>query len=292
MLRTKRFIPYLFVAPMWALLLFVFGYPIVQIFNFSTRRIRGATGPFIGLENYRQIFTDDIFILSVKHNAMLLLAVPILIVIALVIAVFLYERVSGWRFYRFLFFVPYVIAIPVIGHVFSNLLSLNGAVNELLRSIGLGVLGLDWLGSEKVALWTLMGVIIWREAGFGIVLFLARLLSLNEELLDAGKIDGANWLQRLWYIIVPELMGVIEFYAVVCVITMVAWVFGFVFVMTHGGPANATQVMELYIWKYAFRIQLPGIASAVAVILFLITLVAMIPLFYLRYKDEGTEASA
>ncbi len=290
MLRTKPLIPLLYLAPLLALMLFVFGYPMLQIFNFSTRRIRGATGPFIGLENYRQVLKDEVFRQAISHNAVLLLAVPLLIFIGVLVAVLLYEQVKGWTVYRLLFFVPYIIAIPVTGTIFNNLLSLNGAVNEMLRSIGLGVLGLDWLGSANMALWSVMGVIIWREAGFGIVLFLARLLSLNDELLDAAKIDGAGWWQRLWYIIIPELMGVIEFYAVVSVITMLAWVFPFVYVMTRGGPGNATQVMELYVYNFAFRNALPGIASAVAVILFAITIVFMVPLFYLRSKEDDAGA--
>jgi ABC-type sugar transport system permease subunit len=292
MLRTRWLTPYLFIAPMWALLLFVFAYPLVQIVNFSVRRIRGATGPFIGLDNYQQIFSDNIFKLSVQHNAILLLGVPIMVILAILMAVLLYERVKGWRAYRFILFAPYVIAIPVIGHIFSNLLSLNGAINEVLRSIGLGFLALDWLGSPGIALWTVMGVIIWRQTGFGITLFLARLLSINEELLEASTIDGANWWQRLWYIIIPELMTVIEFYVVVSVIEMLAWVFPFVWVMTHGGPSSATEVMELYIWKYAFKIQLPGVASAVAVILFLITLALIIPLFHVQSRQRDSEASA
>jgi ABC-type sugar transport system permease subunit len=289
MLRTRGSTPYIFLAPLAALMLFVFGYPLIQIFNFSFRRIRGATGPFIGLENYRQIFKDDVFLQAITHNAILLLAVPLLIVAAIVIAVLLYERVVGWRTYRFIYFAPYIIAIPVIGTIFNNLLSLNGAVNELLRGIGLGFLALDWLGSAQLAIWSIMGVVIWRELGFGIVLFLARLLSLNEELIDAGKIDGANWWQRLWYIIVPQLKGITEFYAVVSIITMLAWVFPFVYVMTRGGPGNATQVMELYVYNFAFRNALPGIASAVAVILFLITLVLMVVMFRLRRDEEGEE---
>jgi ABC-type sugar transport system permease subunit len=286
MLRTRRLTPYLYLAPLAVLLLFVFGYPLAAIFDFSTRRIRGATGPFIGLENYRQVLKDDVFRLAIEHNAQLLLAVPILIVIGVIIAVLLHEQVRGWRFYRTILFAPYIVAIPVIGVVFSNMLSLNGAVNQLLRGIGLGALAGDWLGNAKLALWTVMGVIIWREAGFGIVLYLARLLGLNEELQDAAKIDGAGWWQRLWHVTLPQLRGVTEFYAVVSVITMLAWVFPFVYVITRGGPGNATQVMELYIYNFAFRNSLPGIASAVAVILFLITLALMVPLFQLRAAAE------
>lgn len=286
MLRTHRLTPFLYLAPALALLLFVFAYPLFAIFDFSLRRIRGATGPFIGPENYRQIFKDDVFREAVSHNAQLLLAVPILVAISLLLAVLLYERVRGWQIYRNILFVPYILAVPVVGVVLSNMLQRNGVTNALLRAAGLDFLALDWIGSASLALWTVMGVIIWREMGFGIVLFLARLLSLNEEIQDAAKIDGAGWWQRLLYVTLPQMRGIVEFYTVVSVITMLAWVFSYVYVMTRGGPGNATQIMELYIYNFAFRNSLPGIASAVAVILFVITLALIVPLFRFRARTE------
>ncbi len=282
MIKTRKLVPYLYLLPMVLLLGFGFGYPLVAIFNFSLRRIRGVSGPFIGLENYRQVFKDEVFRQAVAHNAVLLLAVPIMIIISILIAVVLFEQVKGWRFYRSILFVPYILAIPVIGVVFSNFLQLNGILNELLRSIGLDKLALDWIGNPDLTLWSVMAVIIWREVGFGIVLFLARLLSINEELIDAGKVDGANWWQRLWFVIVPQLRTVIEFYGVVSVITMLAWIFSYIYTISRGGPGNATTVMELYVYNFAFRNQLPGIASAVAVILFLVTLVLIIPIIRVR----------
>jgi ABC-type sugar transport system permease subunit len=267
---------------------FGFGYPLLAIFNFSTRRIRGASGPFIGLENYRQVFKDVVFREAVSHNLVLLLAVPILF-ISMLVAVVFYERVKGWRLYRSILFIPYILAIPVVGVVFSNLLQLNGIINETLRYFGLGGVALDWIGNPRLTLWSVMGVIIWREVGFGIVLFLARLLSINEELIDAGKVDGANWWQRLWFVIIPQLRSVIEFYVVISVITMLAWVFSYIYTISRGGPGTATQIMELYIYNYAFRNQLPGMAAAVAVILFLVTLVLIIPIIRYRSGSELEE---
>jgi len=289
MLRTRRITPWLFLLPMAIVLLFTFGYPLLAVFNFSFHRIRGATGPFIGLENYRQVFKDRVFGEAVTHNSLLLLAVPVMTVIAILLAVLLFDRPFGWRTYRAILFVPFILATPVVGVIFSNMLQLNGIVNEVLRGNGLGMLALDWLGSPRLALWTVMGVIIWREVGFGIVLFLARLMSINEDLLDAAKVDGATWGQRLRHVIIPQLRSVIEFFVVVSIITMLAWVFAYVYVITHGGPGNATTVMELYIYNFAFRNQLPGIASAVAVILFLVTLALMLPMFRLRAEAEVEE---
>lgn len=285
MLRTSKLTPYLYILPMVLLLLFTFGYPLVAIVNFSTRRIRGISGPFIGLENYRQIFKDDVFHQAVQHNGILLIAVPIMLVISIFVAVILFERIRGWQFFRSLLFIPYVLAVPVVGVVFNNILQLNGVQNQVLRSAGLNWLALDWLGNPAITLWSIMAVIIWREVGFGIVLFLARLQSINEELIDAAKVDGANWGQRLLYVIIPQLRGVIEFYVVTTIITMLAWVFSYIYTISHGGPGNATTVMELYIYKYAFSNQLPGIASAVAVILFIVTVLFIIPLF--RFRSES-----
>ncbi len=289
MLRTNKITPWLYLTPMLLVLVFAFGYPLVSIFNFSFRRIRGASGPFIGFENYRQVFKDDVFRETVGHNLLLLIAVPIMVIISILVAVVLYERLKGWQLYRSILFIPYILAVPIVGVVFSNILQLNGILNEFLRSVGLGRLGLDWIGNPDLTLWSVMGVIIWREVGFGIVLFLARLLSLNEELIDAGKVDGANWWQRLWYVIIPELSTVIEFYVVISIITMLAWVFSYIYTISRGGPGNATQVMELYVYNYAFRNQLPGIASAVAVLLFLVTIILIIPIFRLRSGDELEE---
>lgn len=286
MLRTRSYTPYLYLVPVTILLLFVFGYPLVAIFDFSTRRIRGASGPFIGLENYRQVLVDPIFTIAVKNNAKLLLAVPILVIISILIAVMLDDRMKGWRVYRSTLFFPYVLAVPIVGAVFSNLLQFHGVINTLLRNIGLNALALDWIGNQYLTLWTIMGITIWHNVGFGIILFLARLQSMNEEIKDAARVDGAGWWQRLWFVTIPQLKDVMEFYIVISVITMLAWVFPYIYVISRGGPGNATQVLEYYIYNTAFRYSVPGPASAVAVMLFLITLLIIVPFFLLRGESE------
>jgi ABC-type sugar transport system permease subunit len=291
MLRTRPWVPYLYVAPMVALLGFVFAYPIAKLFDFSFRLIRGASGPWVGTLNYENVFADPTFREAALHSLTLLLAVPIMIAISLVVSVLLYERVRGWRAYRTLFFLPYILAIPIVGIVFGYIFQLNGVLNQALRGMGLGALAFDWLGSERLALWTVMFVIVWREVGFGIVLFLARLLSLNQDLIDSAKIDGAGWWRRLRYVIVPQLKGTIEFYAVIAVITMLAWVFAYVFTITHGGPGTATGIVELYIFNTGIRGSLPGMASAVAVLLLVTTLILIVALFRIRAKATAEETA-
>jgi raffinose/stachyose/melibiose transport system permease protein len=286
-LKTRAWIPYAYVMPAVLLLGFVFAYPIAQVVNFSFRLIRGNSGPWVGLNNYRLIFDDPTFIAAAKHSALLLIAVPVLLVLSILVSVLLYERVRGWRIYRSVLFFPFILAVPIVGIVASYLFTLNGVVNSALGVVGID--GPDWLGNSDIALWTIMLVIVWREVGFGIVLFLARLLSLQEEQIEAARIDGAGWWQRLRYVILPELRGTIEFYCVVAAITMVAWVFGYVYTMTQGGPGDATQVVEFYIYNQGLRNSLPGMASAVAVLLMGATMILVAALFWIRRRSREGE---
>lgn len=289
--QTSRLTPYLYILPLLALLAFVFGYPLVRIFEFSFKAIRGIDGPWIGLGNYRLVLSQDLFWESVKHNLMLLIAVPAMVGWSLLVSIVLYERVTGWKIYRVILFLPYILAIPIIAVVMKKMFQFSGPVNELLRWLGADVLALDWIGSSDVALWTVMLLIIWRESALGIILFLARLLSLDESLIEAAKLDGATWFQRARYVLLPQMKVVIEFYVVVSVITMLSSVFSYVYIMGggRGGPGTSTMVVELYIFSALVKISLPGIASAVSVLLFLVSLLLIVPLFAVRRRanEEG-----
>jgi ABC-type sugar transport system permease subunit len=289
---TSRFVPYLYVLPLVALLAFVFGYPLVRIFEFSFKMVRGIDGPWIGLRNYQLILTQDVFWESVLHNIQLLLAIPAMVAISLLISILLYERVPGWKLYRIIVFVPFVLAVPIIAVVMKRMFQFSGPVNEVLRYLSLDFMALDWIGSSDVALWTVMILIIWRESALGIILFLARLLSLDESIIEAARLDGASWWRRVWHIIIPQMRGVIEFYVVVSVITILSAVFAYVYVVGggRGGPGTATMVIEFYIFNALIRTSLPGIASAASVLLFIVSVALIFPLFRARRRIEQEEA--
>ncbi len=289
-MRPSKIEPYLFLSPALIVILLVFGYPIYRLVVLSLQRTSGGVPVFNGLNNYHIIFQDSDFILSVQHNMTLLISVPIMVVAALFLAVLLFERIRGWQFYRTTLFLPYLLPIAVIGLIFSYIFQLSGVLNDFLTAIGLKSLALDWLGSTKLALPTLMFVIIWKEVGFGIVLFLARLMSVEEELFDAAKIDGANWWQLQWNITIPQLATVMEFFTVISIITMLSWVFNYVFVMTGGGPGNATMVSELYVYLMGFRYNQTNLASAVSVLLLIVTGVFIFIDLYLRDRSGTVEA--
>ena len=269
MRQYSRFTPYLYVLPLVLLLAFVFGYPLVRIFEFSFKLVRGIDGPWIGFRNYDLILGQDLFWDSVRHNLFLLLAVPAMVIWSLLISIVLYERIKGWKLYRIVLFFPYILAIPIIAAIMKKMFQFNGPVNEALRWIGADFLALDWIGSSDVALWTVMLLIIWRESALGIILFLARLLSLPGDLYEAIKVDGAGFWRSHWHVTLPMMRSIIGFYVVIEGITLFSWVFSYVYVMTRGGPGDATQVTETYIYDNAFTSDIPWLAASAATVLLL-----------------------
>jgi ABC-type sugar transport system permease subunit len=282
----RRVRPWLLIVPAGVLVGLTFAYPLVEVVRLSLRR--SFTGEFAGLENFRNLLLDPAFRLALQHNGMLLLAVPLLTFLAVVLAILLFESMRGWRFYRSLVFLPITVSIPVVGGVWSFILSRNGGLNTILRAVGLDAAALDWLGSADLALWSVLGVIVWSQLGFGVVLFLARLLSIPPEIFEAARLDGARWWRLHRYVTVPQLKGIIQFYVVLVTITILSWIFGYVFVMTSGGPADATLVAELYIYRTAFTYNQIGIACAAAILL----LAAVFAFVLLFFRFTGKEETA
>jgi ABC-type sugar transport system permease subunit len=285
----SKYTAYLYLSPAIILTILVFVYPVIDLFWRSfTRTINGVT-TWAGIVAYQNALKDPIFWTSFLNNLRLFISVPILVALSLVFSSLIYQRISGWRFYRSLVFIPYVLAIPVVGVVFSYILQLNGVFNLMLRSIGLSNMAHEWLGSSETAIWAIMAVVVWKELGFGIVLFLARMSSISDELYDAAKLDGAGWWQEMIYVTIPQMTTVIEFYTIVNLITMLSWVFAYVLVMTKGGPGSSTWVMEYFIYQKAFPYSQMQIASAAAVLLLLFALVLMFLQARLRRQVEGVE---
>ena len=278
--------PVPFLLPTFLAIATIFAYPLVRLIRESTKQSYAGISRDVGWDNYQFVLTDQDFVDALLHNLLLLLCVPVLILLSIGFAVLLHETSRGRRFYQTVLFVPYVLAIPVVSVLFSYLLQLNGGLNTGLRAAGLDGLAQDWLGSERWALPSLMAVIVWKELGFGIMLFFARMLSLPAELWEAARVDGAGWWRLHWHVTLPQLRGIVEFYAVVESITMLSWVFGYVYVISHGtgGPGTSTMVTELYIYKNAFGYGSDNLnlASAAAAVLFLGTIALMVVNFRVR----------
>jgi ABC-type sugar transport system permease subunit len=285
-LARQRLVPYLLVAPAVVVLAFVFAYPVVSLVvdSLSSPGLLGKTDH--GLQNYQAVVRDPMFRRSLLNNLRLFVAVPVMTVIAVLVAALLFERVRGWRFYRSIVFLPYVLAIPVVGIIFSYMLQRNGLVNEVLRGVGLDALAKDWLGDSGLAIWSVWSAIVWQQLGFGVVLFLARLGSVDPSLYEAAMVDRAGWWARFRHITLPHLAPVIEFFVTLSLINMLSWVFNYVYVMTNGGPVNSTYVLELLIYQSAFRDDLPNIAAALSVVVLMFAVVLLSVQAYVRRRIE------
>jgi ABC-type sugar transport system permease subunit len=269
-MKTGRLTPWLYAAPMLAVVATIYFYPIEELIRYSVESVSTSQylpTTFVGLDNFRFVWSDSTFRSAILNNIRLFLAVPILIVVSVVLSAVLLDRIRGWRFYRTAIFIPYVLSIPAVGVVFGYVFQENGIVNSALRAIGLGGVAQDWLGTPQWAIWTIMAVIVWKELGFGVILCLARLMSVDPHLYEAARVDGAGWWRRLWHVTLPQLVPAIAFYAVVELITMLSWVFAYIYVMTSGGPQNSTIVSEYYIYQAVFQNNVIGIGAAAGVLL-------------------------
>jgi len=258
--------PYLYALPAAAAMAFAFGYPLVQVVRDSFYAGNFASPIWVGLDNYRGVIDDPEFRGSLLNNMKLLLAVPVMIGLGLVIALVLNDRIRGGRHYQGIIFLPYVLPAVAIGIAFSFLLQLNGVLNTALRDAHLGFFAQDWLGSSHLAIVSVGGLVVWQQLGFGVVVFTAALLALPPETAEAARIDGARWWTLQWRVIVPQIRPIILLLTVIQVITVISWVFNYVYVLTAGGPGYASSVMEYYIWRN-FSNGANGTAASVAVML-------------------------
>ena len=186
--------------------------------------------------------------------------------LGLAIALVLNDRIRGRRQYQAIVFLPYVLPATAIGLAFSFLLQENGVLNTALRDVHLGALAQDWLGNSHLAIVSVGGLVIWQQLGFGVVVFTAALLALPPETAEAARIDGAGWWALQLRVLVPQIRPIIELLTVIQVITVLSWVFNYVYILTSGGPGYASSVMELYIWR-SFSNGADGTAASVAVML-------------------------
>ena len=208
--------------------------------------------------------------------------------LSLILAFLLNQAIHGRTVYRTALFLPVVMSFVVVGILWTWLYNTQfGLVNSLLRGLGLDFLVLDWLGDPKVALWSLILVDIWKWYGFHMVIFLAGLQTIPNELYEAARIDGANRWQQFWRITLPLLQPVML--VNVTLALMGAFnVFDIPYVMTEGGPANSTIVMALHIYIRGFKFYRFGYSAAMSyVLLLLVTIIAAIQMKLMSRGNDG-----
>lgn len=254
--------------------IFVF-IPVCFSFVLSVMKWDASQAPmeFVGLQNFAQIFGDKIFRKSLINTMeyALLTVVPTL-VLSLLLAVALNVKIKGIVFFRTAFFFPYIASIVAVGAVWNMLLQPDfGPINQFLRFIGL-TSPPRWVVDARWAMVAIAIVTIWKYTGYYMIVYLAALQGIDSALYEAAGIDGANGWQKLRHITVPMLTPT-TFFVLIMLTIQCFKVFDLVYVMTGGGPGNATKTLVNYIYEKAFVSWQLGSASAAAIILFAVVLV-------------------
>ena len=250
----------------------------------------GPLSDFIGLRNYQGVLTGPVFHQALVHNIIIaVLSVVIQLPISIGLALLLNRRMRGQTALRLAVFTPYVLSQATSAVMWSMLLSHGGPADTLLKSAGLAALIHFWLASTSLVLYTLFFVVTWQFIGFGIVLLLAGLQGIPPELREAAAIDGASSWQITRRIMLPLLGPTIRIWIFLAVIGSLQ-LFDIVWIMTLGGPANASQTMLTYLYfNGAERTQF-GYGATVSVVLFIISFV--FALAYQRYALRRDTAGA
>ncbi|RZQ61480.1 carbohydrate ABC transporter permease [Amycolatopsis suaedae] len=287
----RGYLPYL--IPAAVLFAAVIAVPVVMNVGISFTRWQGVGSPdWAGLDQYQKLFSDTTFWVSFGNNLALIVAMAILpTLLGLLVSVALYDVVAkrfGQRpasVLRASFYLPQVLPAVVAGVVWGWILHPEyGAANAVLRALGLESFTQNWLGDENTALLSVMGVLVWIQLGYPLVIFLAGLQRVDPELYEAAELDGASWWQRLWRITVPQIRPEIFVVLLTCTIAALKS-FDKIFVLTRGGPGGATNVPAYFSFQNFFEKSNVGYGAAIATVLMVI--IGGLAFLFLRAQSRG-----
>ena len=275
--QRKHFILAALAIPVLLLVCFVVvpAFDLIRM-SFTDWDGLSASSNFIKLDNYIAMFHNPDLWQSLKNNAVYFCVHLCMIPVELAFAVLLTSKLRAAKFYKTMVFLPYIINGVAIAYAFSYFFSpVNGAFDNLLEMLRLGMLKHSWLSDEKVVNFTLTFVSLWRFSGYHIVLFMAALQSVNQDIMEAATIDGANSWQMFRYIQTPSIALMVDF-VLFDNIRGAMQVFDIPFVMTSGGPGYASSTFTLYTINTAFKFSNFGLASTMAVALMVIIILIYI----------------
>ncbi len=280
-----------FVLPALLLYAVFFIYPFLRTIFLSMTDWNGVLPPnFTGFENYTRLFNDPQMWNSLRNNVIWVVfgtAAPI--VIGLFLSVVLWTGAKGSLFFRTIYFLPVVISPVVIGVIWNWIFNpLFGVLNKGLKMMGLGHLAKGWLGEPSTALYAVLITAIWSYIGFCVVVLYSGLQKVDTQLVDAAKIDGANAWTRFRHVIIPQISSVLT---MVLVYTIIGGfnVFDLVWIMTRGGPNNASEVIATYTYQKAFTGESEvGYGSALSIVMTIVALFSA--MITLRIRGQQEEA--
>lgn len=284
--RNIKVVPYLYIAPNMILFFIFMVIPIFMAFYYSTVKWNGMGKPlFIGLSNYVYLFKDKIFIKSIFNTFYYAAAtVPFLMVLSLFFAVLLNARIPLRGLMRSAIYMPAVVSMVVVGTVFTWIFQDQlGLINYIITSCG-GT-AIKWAADPRFAMIMLVVAVIWHKTGYNMVIYLAGLQGIPDELLEAATIDGASTWQRFRFITLPLLRSTHMFVMVTCMIGAFRS-FDIVYTMTKGGPLNATKTIAMYVYEQAFQKNYYGRASAAGIVLFVFIAALTVIRFRINRQED------
>ena len=268
------------------------AYPAVRTFWNSFHEVLPRGDEYIGLANYAELAEDDIFWRAVENTITWALVSPLIEVsVALLLALALYARIPGGRFFRVAWFTPVLMSYVVVGILWLWIYNYDwGPINAGLRAIGLDDLARPWLGDPATALPSLIFVTSWMWVGFNMVVLLAAIHSLPREVVEAAELDNCGWMSKLFFVILPMIRATFLNLIVLSMIGKMK-IFDLVWITTKGNPLWATETVSTYVYKRAFEWTTfdLGYPSTIAAVWFVIVLAAVLGLtwlFRLRGKLE------
>ena len=247
----------------------------------------GALEHFVGLKNYAKVLADPKFVRSLWNTFYLIMVSFLAIPIGFVFDYILYVGVPGKKIFNAGLFIPYLISMVVVGCIWRIIYDPTiGPVDQFLKMAGLGKYAKAWLSRPETALWAIAVTWIWRSQPFNMLIMYANITKMPEDFLEAAQIDGANFRQKLFYIIIPYLKPT---FAVLAMLTVTNGLrlFDLIWVMTQGGPGGASDVMTSYIYTKAFTNRDFGAGTAASVILMLIMVAIMAVKTIVQKKRAG-----
>lgn len=269
--------------------------PIFQSFRFSLYHWDGL-GPltrFIGLENYATLLRDETFWQALRNNfALVGFSLVTQLPPAVLLAVLLTGAIRGRDFFRTMFFSPQILSAVATGYLFYYIYEPTfGLLNQALKLLGLGALARGWLGDQMLALPAVLAVISWRHIGFYMVLFMAAIEGIPDEIFEAAQIDGCNKRQLVWHITLPLMSGAIRTAAVLVMVGSIKY-FDLIWIMTRGGPVHASELIATYMYKETFLNWHMGYGATLAFALFVVAFSVSLLFLRLTSRGERTEEAA
>ena len=276
----------MFTLPVVTLVGILLLYPIAQTVYHSFTVWDGITSHWVGTATYSQLFAKPEFVQVLENNALLVLSIPVAIALPLGVAFLIQSKLRGWRFFRSVFFLPTAVSWVVIAYVAIRFFADEGILQHLLNGVGLGFWHPNMLSNERSALIAVMITFVWSMFGTNLIIFLAGMATVDQELYDAARVDGAGSFTVLTKITIPLLRRFIQFAFIVTLIAAFTALFSLIFVMTSGGPGYGTTTLEFFIYEQAFTENNFGVGATAGVVLFaLVFAVSMVQLRLLR-SDE------